>query len=572
MKFTTLAGAAALAFGAAGAGFAQGADGPPAYGAIAFDRDAASLPVRAGGAQSLEALGCWGYATVEPTAAVDMASPGPLYIAAGSDTDLTLAVRAPDGTVSCADDEAGDVNPGVVIESGAAGRYEVWIGTFGAGEGYPPTVLNVTRDRFDTANPYIIEADPAAPAGATLSVSTGFRDDPRRLAVIAGGEARMAGLGPDCYGRTGSAPAAELNYRGRGGVPLHILLEAESDTTLAVITPSGAVFCNDDAVGLDAGVRIEAPETGRYAIFAGLLSDIAGEGEPAELSVSEIGYGGIDRRIDVAGRPVFSVHGLSQGFEPDPAVFEIEAGGPIDLAQAITADGVWCSGYGTRTPSLRLTYDGEGPLYISMESETDTTLAVNAPDGAWWCNDDGSDFPNPQVSFEPAQAGVYDIYAATFSATDEPVPATLLISEIAPPSPPAAPGLDLSLEALAATLALAPGFEPSAGRFEVQAGGPAEPLDTGGAWCSGYYTEAPSVELDWAGGQISFATEADFDTTLAVNLPNGDWMCDDDGGGNLLSYLEMNGEAGVYDIWVGSFFHDEPGPAVLVVAEPDGGR
>ncbi|MEQ8435778.1 MAG: hypothetical protein RIA71_16225 [Oceanicaulis sp.] len=571
MTFLKLAGASALAIAISTGASAQTQThgGEPGFGVLGFDGSAASLPARAGGALSLEGLGCYGYSTIEPSAAINVGASGPLYIAAGSDIDLTLAVRGPDGEISCSDDDAGQLNPGVVFDAAAPGLYEVWIGTYGAGEGYPPVWLNVSADAFNTENPYIVSADPALPAAQTLRLAGGFRNDPQTLGVTAGGPARMSGLDMSCYGRTGEAPAAALDYRG-GALPLFISLSGEADTTIGVITPGGEVLCNDDAVNADAGVMIEAPEAGRYTIFAGLYDDRGSDGVPATLAISEIGYGGVDRRLDVAGDPVFGAHQLAGGFMPDPASYPVEAGGAMSLSMAIgeTAMGGWCPGNSTRTPTMRLTYDGAGPLFISMESDTDTTLAVNGPDGAWTCDDDSLGDLNPSLSYDTPRAGVYDIYAGTFSDR-ETAPATIYVSEIAGGADPSTRMMDVTLPALAATLSLEPGFAPDMGRITVTAGGPAEPVNTGEAWCPGSYTNAPSVELSWAGGPLSVSTEGDGDTTLAVNLPNGDWICDDDGGEGLLSRLDLSGDAGVYDIWVGTFGGDEA-PAVLQIDEPRG--
>lgn len=561
-----LAGASLLAL--AGAASAQSHGGAPGFGEVEYSGAPASLAVRAGGALSLDALGCSGFSTVEPTAVVEITRAGPLYLAAGSDLDLTLAVRGPDGTALCADDEAGALNPGVMFEDAAPGRYEVWVGTFSAGEGYPPTVLHATPDAFDVSNPYIVSPDPDLPGAQTLRLAGGFRDDPRTMAVSAGGPARLQTLDGSCWGRTSAAPSAVIDYRG-GSLPLHLLLQSDADAGLAVVTPSGAVRCDTVMVDGGAGVRLESPEAGRYAVFASLFEESSDRTAPATLSVSEIGFGGVDRRLDVAGEPVFGAHRLEGGFLPDPAVYEVRAGGPADLSVSLadveTAEG-YCTGHASRTPSLRLTYDGAGPLHVSMVSETDTTLAVNGPDGRWSCNDDGLDFPNPAVSYADAAPGVYDIYAATFSDADEPAPATVYVSEIGPGADPFSSMMDYALEASEATLALQPGFDPAAGRFALTAGGPAEPVEYS---CSGAYPQAPHVELDWGGGPLVLATEGEADTTLAVNLPDGSWACDDDGGDGLLSSLVLDGEVGVYDIWVGTYGGD-PAPAVLVIAEPQG--
>ena len=41
-------------------------------------------------------------------------------------------------------------------------------------------------------------------------------------------------------------------------------------------------------------------------------------------------------------------------------------------------------------PDYRLNYQAGGnwPLHIFAQSDSDTTLAVNGPDGTWYCDDD----------------------------------------------------------------------------------------------------------------------------------------------------------------------------------------
>ena len=61
---------------------------------------------------------------------------------------------------------------------------------------------------------------------------------------------------------------------------------------------------------------------------------------------------------------------------------------------------------------------------------------------------------------------------------------------------------------------------------------------------------------------------ADADTTLVINDPSGRWVCDDDGAGALNPGVHFdNPEAGVYDIWVGTYWSGEGQPARLGISE-----
>jgi len=52
--------------------------------------------------------------------------------------------------------------------------------------------------------------------------------------------------------------------------------------------------------------------------------------------------------------------------------------------------------------------------------------------------------------------------------------------------------------------------------------------------------------------------ESKRDTTLLINLPDGTWVANDDGGGNSNPLLRFGRpQSGRYDIWVGTFGHGE---------------
>lgn len=65
-----------------------------------------------------------------------------LTIIASGDSDLTLAVRRPNGTFACDDDGDVSVNPRV-SEPGTVGDYTIYVGTFG-GDSAAPFTLGVT--------------------------------------------------------------------------------------------------------------------------------------------------------------------------------------------------------------------------------------------------------------------------------------------------------------------------------------------------------------------------------------------------------------------------------------------
>lgn len=124
--------------------------------------------------------------------------------------------------------------------------------------------------------------------------------------------------------------------------------------------------------------------------------------------------------------PSFGTINLSANFSGDPRVINVTAGGRLS-AQSIDPD---CRGSVANSPDVRLNYVAGGslPLIISVDSGSDTTLAVNGPDGTWYCDDDTNGV-NPVVRFSSPQTGRYDIYVGHYQEGSR-IPARLYISEV----------------------------------------------------------------------------------------------------------------------------------------------
>jgi hypothetical protein len=118
---------------------------------------------------------------------------------------------------------------------------------------------------------------------------------------------------------------------------------------------------------------------------------------------------------------------LTGGFQPDPAIIEVMAGGPVEIDED---EGTDCEGYVTREPTVRLSYQArQESLYIATQSEMDTILMVRKPDGSTICNDDRTDdVLDAGLTIKNPVSGTYEIWVGTY---DEGVPAgsVLRISE-----------------------------------------------------------------------------------------------------------------------------------------------
>lgn len=106
------------------------------------------------------------------------------------------------------------------------------------------------------------------------------------------------------------------------------------------------------------------------------------------------------------------------------------------------------------------------------------------------------------------------------------------------------------------------GFMPDPHTVNVRSGGSlaVAPMNLGPS-CRGHATAQPDYIVQYNGqsptGILRFyfrANQSGQDATLIINDPQGNWHCDDDGGGNLNPMVTFNRpSAGQYDIWVGSY-------------------
>lgn len=261
---------------------------------------------------------------------------------------------------------------------------------------------------------------------------------------------------------------------------------------------------------------------------------------------------------------------LNSGFTPDPHSVSLTAGGSIDASSI----GSPCTGSIARAPDYELTYSaGSLPLYIYVNASSDTTLVVNGPDAQWYCDDDSNGGTNPQVTFNTPRSGTYDIWVGTFGGGT--ASATLHISELAEDDDDGdydggdGGGYpDTSLTATYGEVRLNSGFTPDPYRVSLTAGGSIQASAISSS-CQGSIATAPDYEITYSAGSLPLAiqTQADTDTTLVVNGPDGQWYCDDDSGGGTNAQVYFSRpSSGTYDIWVGTYGGGTQ-PATLLITE-----
>jgi len=138
--------------------------------------------------------------------------------------------------------------------------------------------------------------------------------------------------------------------------------------------------------------------------------------------------------------------------------------------------------------------------------------------------------------------------------------------------------LDYMLPAIFAdNVELTGGFSPDPRGWAVDAGGPVDVDELGDPWCSGWATQAPSVEVIYSGGGgplLRFYFVADNpgdDALLIVSDVSGDWVCNDDydyGAGIVDPSVDIAGaDDGTYDVWVAAYHEGESISGTLYITE-----
>ncbi len=422
-----------------------------------------------------------------------------------------------------------------------------------------------------------------SPTYGTVSLSSGFEPDPYSVGVVAGGSIDASTLGGSCYGYIANAPDYRLTFTA-GSLPLYISALSSGDTTLVINGPDGAWYCDDDSAGnLNPMVEFANPTSGQYDIWIGSFSQ--GENPDATLYISELGAG-TTAGPDFTLNPTYGQATLTSGFTPDPYTVSVVAGGAVNVGTAGLGDS--CVGFVAEAPDFRLNYTaGSYPtLYISALSDDDTTLVINAPDGTWYCDDDGAGYPNPMIAFDNPMSGQYDIWVGAYGGGNPN--ATLNISEIGNNTAASdvsgsgsyGSGPDYTLTPTYGQIDLATGFTPRPYTVALTAGGTVDAngalgTDTNGNACYGSIAQAPDFRLNFTAGNAALILSvlSDTDTTLIVNGPDGNWYCDDDTGGNYNPELQFAFPlSGQYDIWVGTYDGGAYPAATLQISEQGGGK
>ncbi|MBM4185381.1 MAG: SRPBCC domain-containing protein [Gemmatimonadetes bacterium] len=212
--------------------------------------------------------------------------------------------------------------------------------------------------------------------------------------------------------------------------------------------------------------------------------------------------------------------------------------------------------YSAESGGMGLEYEaGVLDLYVYVESDIDTMLLIETPSGEILCDDDSHGSLNHRIQIEDPESGLYVILVGGYTQNqyhDARVFFTELDPDIFGEGAPS-----FILDPLFGSVELAQSFSPDPHTVSLRAGGDID-VNVGGCTV-GNVSEAPSFNVRFTGsGELHFSARSDDDTTLLINTPSGEWLCDDDSAGNSNPLVSLpNAASGLYNVWVGTYSGEE---------------
>jgi uncharacterized protein YfaP (DUF2135 family) len=199
-----------------------------------------------------------------------------------------MVVLDPLGQYWCNDDSNSSLNPTVYVFNPAPGAYNIWVNSYGRGQNHRGP-LSITDVASATLDPDL------TPIYGSVNLQGGFSPDPYQVEITTGGpvNVRSSPLSSQgCIGWATEAPTFRVNYRGSASrLRFFFIADDRGDSTMAVLSPSGNWYCNDDSGYADRNgnhynplVDITNPPAGVYNIWVGSYS--SRDSHPGKLYIT----------------------------------------------------------------------------------------------------------------------------------------------------------------------------------------------------------------------------------------------------------------------------------------------
>ena len=285
-----------------------------------------------------------------------------------------------------------------------------------------------------------------------------------------------------------------------------------------------------------------------------------------------------DVPVDPGAEPAYVTINLEAGFVLDPFVVSVNGGGDVDVS-VLGGD---CVGFVNLNPTVKLEWTGEADFIEAFFfTDHDPVLVIQTPDGEFHCNDDANSLVlDPVIQIDNPQPGRYAVWVGSY-APNQLIPGFLVLTG----SPQVNigtfdPGALVAREAIAEVLEEPEALDadvlldesPAMDTVPLMTGDAeavsvdlvaqgdiaAFDVDLGDVICAGFVSETPSYvfAVSESTDMVRTYFEAQQDTTIIVETPDGEFICNDDadGNGNLNPLVDIAEPVeGEYRVYLGTF-------------------
>lgn len=189
-----------------------------------------------------------------------------------SEGDTSLVILGPNGSRFCNDDAVG-LDP-MIEASFVTGEYQVFVGA--VSEGFPEYRLEITEIR--NSGGAAAAADAPTENYQPITLEANFLPDPAIGTGESGGSRDATEFGSTTQGPCVGMIDTTADHRVTLQVSFDFLrfrVHSEVDTSLVILGPNGARYCNDDTVGLDPAIEGAFP-AGEYEVYIGTVGGTDG--------------------------------------------------------------------------------------------------------------------------------------------------------------------------------------------------------------------------------------------------------------------------------------------------------